>query len=162
MSELIIIMGVSGCGKSTIGKALAREIGAKFMEGDEFHSQANIDKMRAAVALTDEDRAGWLDAILEAARAAPDKALVLACSALTPYVQQRLMTSTRRLHWIHLAAPASLIQARLEARRGHFMSPELLESQFEALCPPKGAASINAAQPVKACLKEIRGILPAF
>lgn len=130
------------------------------MEGDAYHSPANIRKMSAATPLTDSDRAGWLDAILKAEQAAPERQIVLACSALTPYVQQRLMTSARRLHWMHLAAPIEIIGNRIERRSGHFMPPELLASQYKALFPPKSAAVINAAQPIEVCLAEIMKHLP--
>ncbi len=137
--RLIVIMGVSGCGKSTVGKALAARMGWLFIEGDDHHPSQNVAKMAAGRALCDADRAAWLDAIAAAVLGHGEPDVVLACSALTPFVQDRLRRDTGReavFCWID--APTALIAKRMEERE-HFMPPSLLQSQIEALSPPQCA-----------------------
>ena len=153
MGHLLVVMGVSGCGKSTIGRTLAQALAAPFLEGDDFHPAANIDKMRSGTPLSDDDRAAWLDAVLLSVDRSQAPVLILSCSALTPYVQQRLLNaSTRQVSWLHLKAPFDVIRARLQNRKSHFMTERLLESQFSALSPPDGVITIDAQQPVSACV----------
>lgn len=144
MRQLIVIMGVSGCGKTTVGQLLSRALTASFLEGDDFHPEANITKMTAGKPLTDNDRALWLDNILQAVNASASPTLTLACSALTPYVQSRLTGGTNRtISWVWLSAPYETIAARLKARDNHFMPVNLLKSQFAALSPPEDAIEIG-------------------
>lgn len=139
-------MGVSGCGKSTIGRKLSRALATKFLEGDSFHPPANIAKMSKGRPLTDNDRALWIDGILTAVSTSAAPVITLACSALTPYVQNRLLNGTqRRISWIWLSAPKDIIAARLADRENHFMPAALLQSQFEALSPPAGAIKIDVS-----------------
>lgn len=146
MNALIVIMGVSGCGKSTIGSKLSAQLSAPFLEGDDFHPKANIEKMTRGEAMTDEDRAAWLDAIAAKVSASHAPLLVLACSALTPYVQTRLRNAAdREITWVWLSAPKSIIEARLKARESHFMPASLLGSQLDALSPPKDALKIDVS-----------------
>jgi gluconokinase len=133
----IVVMGVSGSGKSTVGALLARHLGWDFKDGDAFHPPANVEKMRSGAPLTDADRWPWLDAI--AAHVAKLEAdgghVVVACSALKRVYRDRL-TKGGRVLFVHLAGSFELIDARMKARKNHFMPPSLLESQFATLEPP--------------------------
>jgi gluconokinase len=133
----IIVMGVSGCGKSTVGALLARELGWDFKDGDAFHPPANVEKMRSGAPLTDADRGPWLDAIAAhvAALETSGGHVVVACSALKRVYRDRLRAGGRVL-FVHLAGTYELIDARMKARKNHFMPPSLLESQFATLEPP--------------------------
>jgi carbohydrate kinase (thermoresistant glucokinase family) len=133
-----VVMGVSGSGKTTIGRALARELGAEFLEGDTFHPAANIAKMSRGEPLTDADRWPWLDRLAEElARARTEgRKIVLACSALKRIYRDRLRRGAPALSLIYLKGGMALIRRRLEARKGHFMPPGLLQSQFAALEEP--------------------------
>ena len=136
---IVLLMGVSGAGKTTIGERLATVLGASFHEGDQFHPPDNVAKMARGEPLTDDDRRPWLEAIAAAigrADAAGDTA-VLACSALKRAYRDTLRGACPSLRVVHLAGGADLIRGRLEARRGHFMPPTLLPSQFRTLEPPE-------------------------
>lgn len=136
----IIVMGVSGSGKSTIGALLAARLGWRFEDGDDFHPPANVAKMRAGTPLADEDRRPWLAAIaarLGRARAA-GQGVVIGCSALKRAYRDALRDGHADLRFLHLAGPIGLIAARQAARQGHFMPPSLMASQYEALEPPDG------------------------
>lgn len=157
MAALIVIMGVSGCGKSTTAQALSSAIGAPWLEGDDFHPANNIAKMTGGTPLTDEDRGPWVDAILAEVKSRSADRIILACSALTPFVQSRLARGTPRdISWILLTAPAALIAARLSAREGHFMPPTLLQSQYKALTPPVGAIECFVDQKIETIVSEIQ------
>ncbi len=134
----VIVMGVSGSGKSTIGMGLARALGWDFRDGDAFHPAANVAKMKSGAPLTDDDRWPWLDTI---ARHVTDLErqgahVVIACSALRRAYRDRLRASGARLRFVHLAGSFALIDARMKARRDHFMPASLLESQFATLEEP--------------------------
>ena len=131
-------MGVSGSGKSTVGRALAERLGWRFAEGDEFHSAASIAKMRAGVALTDEDRWPWLDAIAAWIRStrANGERCVVACSALKRAYRERIAAGRDDVRFVHLAADHDTIAARLARRTGHYMPLSLLRSQFDTLEAP--------------------------
>jgi gluconokinase len=136
--SVYVVMGVTGCGKSTIGAALAERLGVDFVEGDAYHPVENVKRMASGIALTDEDRAGWLHALanrIRAARAA-DTGLVLACSALKRSYRDILRSAAPELQFVFLDAPRSLLEERLAARRGHFMPASLLDSQLAALEKP--------------------------
>ncbi|MGJ8560724.1 MAG: gluconokinase [Litorimonas sp.] len=141
--SLIVIMGVSGCGKSTIGRALADKNGWPFLEGDRFHPAENIKKMASGIALTDQDRAGWIDNICEAVDGHSAPVLVLACSALTPFVRTRLGHVDRHIIFAHLKTDHVDMIARLSTR-DHFMPAQLLPSQYAALCVPDDAYEFDA------------------
>jgi len=132
-----VIMGVSGCGKSTVGQQLADACGHAFVEGDAFHSQANVDKMSAGQPLDDDDRRGWLGAIQEQIAGAREQGLglVVSCSALKRSYRDLLREADPALRFVHLDGPRVLIAERLAARRNHYMPPQLLDSQLAALEP---------------------------
>jgi gluconokinase len=131
----IVVMGVSGCGKSTIGMEVARRLGWDFRDGDAFHPPANVAKMRSGAPLTDDDRWPWLDAIAAevAGREGRGDHVVIACSALKRAYRDRLRATRRAIRFVHLAGSFALIDARMKARRDHFMPASLLESQFATL-----------------------------
>jgi gluconokinase len=138
IAPLVVIMGVTGSGKSLIGSALAQSLGVKFVDGDDFHSAENIEKMSSGVPLTDGDRAEWLAALareIHAARAA-DRGIVVACSALKRRYRDILRAGARDLNFILLNGTPKLIAERLAHRGGHFMPPSLLNSQLAALEKP--------------------------
>lgn len=132
-----VVMGVSGCGKSTIGQALASASAVSFVEGDQFHPPANVTKMSAGMALNDDDRADWLLALqgkLGEARQA-GVGLVLSCSSLKRRYRDLLRSADPALHFAHLSGARELIAGRMLARVGHYMPPSLLDSQFNDLQP---------------------------
>jgi gluconokinase len=133
-----IVMGVSGSGKSLIGRKLAERLGSAYVEGDEHHSPGNIAKMAAGMPLDDEDRREWLS-ILQARIALAvqrKESLVLACSALKRRYRDLLRTGDPDLVFVYLEGDRKLIESRMKQRTGHFMPPELLDSQFRDLEPP--------------------------
>jgi gluconokinase len=135
---VIVLMGVAGCGKSTVGVQLAEALGWPFRDADGFHPQANIDKMRSGVALEDADRWPWLDAIaawIDERRARGEPGIV-SCSALKRAYRRRIVGPREHVRLVHLAGSKELIAARLAARTGHFMPASLLASQLGALEPP--------------------------
>jgi gluconokinase len=141
----VIVMGVSGSGKSTIGRLLARRLRARFLDADDFHSAENVDKMRRGVALSDRDRAPWLARLNQALRdhAARGESVVLACSALKRSYRDRLMEGLPATHLVYLRGSRALLAARLSGREGHFMSPALLDSQLATLEEPRHAIIVD-------------------
>ena len=132
-----VVMGVSGCGKSEVGRQLAAALGVRFIEGDAYHPPANVDKMSAGIALDDGDRAGWLATLKGeiAAAAARGEGLVLACSALKRRYRDLLREADPDLRFVHLDGAPALIAQRMLARTAHFMPTSLLESQLRDLEP---------------------------
>ncbi|TFW31413.1 gluconokinase [Duganella callida] len=130
-------MGVSGCGKSSVGLQLAGALQVPFLEGDTYHSYANVAKMSAGVPLTDADRADWLWALHREIREARLKGngVVLSCSALKRRYRDLLRSADPELRFAHLAGPRELIAERMAARKDHYMPPALLDSQLAALEP---------------------------
>jgi gluconokinase len=154
---VVVVIGVSGSGKSTIGTMLARAMHCQFLEGDALHPQPNIDKMRAGTPLTDEDRGPWLTALharmLEFWRRGED--LVVSCSALKQAYRQTLEQGVP-VEWVYLKGSAELIHSRLEHRRDHFLKADLLASQFEALEEPAGAAMVvDVSLPPEVIVSEV-------
>ncbi len=149
---IVVVMGVSGVGKTTVGRILAERLGAVFLEGDKFHPPENVAKMSTGTPLTDEDREPWLRALAgEAERcAAQGRNVVIACSALKRSYRQ-VLTERAAMRFVHLTGDPALIKARLDARVGHYMPPALLPSQLATLEPPRadeGAVVIDiAAEP---------------
>lgn len=130
---VIVVMGVSGSGKSTVGGLLAERLGVPYAEADDFHPPANIAKMSAGHPLDDADRAPWLDAIAGWIAERGDRGGVVSCSALRRRYRDRLRRADPGLFFLHLDGPPELIASRLAARMEHFMPSGLLTSQFEAL-----------------------------
>jgi gluconokinase len=132
-----VVMGVSGCGKSTVGQALATANGVGFVEGDQFHPEANVAKMSAGVALNDDDRADWLLTLQAQIREAHERGegLVISCSALKRRYRDLLREGDPALRFAHLNGPKELIASRMQARVGHYMPTSLLDSQFRDLEP---------------------------
>lgn len=137
----LIVMGVAGCGKSSLGQAAAQALGLPLVEGDDFHSPASVAKMRAGIALSDEDRAGWLDALALQLQQHPG-GVVLTCSALKRAYRDRLRTATQHLRFAHLALAHDEALARVAARPGHVFPPSLVDSQFRALESPAGEPGV--------------------
>ncbi len=136
---IIVVMGVCGCGKTTVGRLLASRLGAAFLEGDELHPAANRNKMAAGIALDDDDREPWLDALAAAAVELSSRAtcVVVTCSALKRIYRDRLRTADRNMILVHLTGSKSLLQDRMRERRGHFMPAGLLDSQLATLQYPE-------------------------
>lgn len=132
-----VVMGVSGCGKSSVGIALAQALGVRFVEGDRFHSAANVAKMAAGTALTDDDRAEWLLSLQGEIRAAAAAGvgIVVSCSALKRRYRDLLRAGDPALRFAHLDGSRALIAARMAAREGHYMPLSLLDSQLATLEP---------------------------
>lgn len=150
-------MGVSGAGKTTIGEALARELGWRFLDADDFHPPQNVAKMAAGQALDDEDRKPWLDRLnLELWKLdARDESVVLACSALKERYRRRLAEGIKRLEWVYLKGDFELIGSRLAQRRHRYMPAALLQTQFDALEPPQRAIVVDVQADVAACVAAI-------
>jgi len=146
-------MGVSGCGKSTVGQLLASQLGYRFLDADEFHPPANVAKMAAGMPLSDADRQPWLE-LLNGKLRALDNA-VLACSALKESYRRLLANGIRDCRFVHLRGDIELIRARLSERKHRYMPASLLESQFDALEPPHGALAVDIAQPPARCVEII-------
>lgn len=148
--RVLIVMGVSGCGKSTVGQALGAALEWEFRDGDAFHPPANVAKMKSGAPLTDEDRWPWLDAIaryIDETRAQSGHAII-ACSALKRVYRDRLKGARPDVTFVHLAGSKELIEARMAARQNHFMPLGLLDSQFATLEAPsddEGAMIVSVA-----------------
>jgi carbohydrate kinase (thermoresistant glucokinase family) len=158
---VIFIMGVSGSGKTTVGRLLAKETGMPFFDGDDFHSTANKEKMKAGIPLTDEDRLEWLQQLnVLATEQGRSKGAVIACSALKEKYRTILGKGIQQLQWIFLKGDYELILGRVQQRKDHYMPPSLLRSQFDALEIPPSAITVDIDQPVTAMLQQIRSALP--
>ena len=150
-------MGVSGAGKTLVGRTLARDLGWPFIDADDLHPQSNIAKMAAGIPLEPADRMAWLDAI-RAALLKVDRAngdAVLACSALRAGFRDALRAGIRDVRFVHLVADRALIRARVASRTDHFMPVSLVDSQFETLEMPGDAIEIDASQPPEAIAQAI-------
>lgn len=159
-TRVYLLMGVSGSGKSTVGKALAETLACPFHDADDFHPEANVAKMAAGEPLTDADREPWLDAIATCVEQyiRDGRQAVLTCSALRRRYRQRLGLPRPGVLLIHLAGSRELLAARLRDRREHFFPPQLLDSQLAALEPPaadEDALEVDIAQPVTAAVQRI-------
>jgi gluconokinase len=155
--QTLILMGVSGSGKSTVGLALSQRLGWRFIDGDDLHPPANVAKMRRGQPLNDDDRWPWLDAVREVIveSLSGPWPTVVACSALKQRYRHRLMHGLAGVELVYLQGSFEAIYQRLQARQEHFMPPALLSSQFEALEPPQDAFAVDATQPVGAIVAAI-------
>ena len=153
---VVIVMGVSGAGKTTVAAHLARELGWEFLDADSFHSAANVAKMHAGIPLDDADRTPWLEALRrEIARAIQDRrSLTLACSALKDAYRQQLLAGPE-VRLVYLKGAFDVLRQRLVHRSGHFMTERLLASQLDALEEPADAITFDVQQPVADIVAEI-------
>ncbi|MCP9993267.1 gluconokinase [Streptomyces albogriseolus] len=133
--QVVVVMGVAGTGKTTIGPLLAARLGVPYAEGDDFHPQSNIAKMSAGTPLTDDDRWPWLDAIGDWAQGRAGLGGVVSCSALKRSYRDRLRAAAPGVVFVHLTGDRALIEDRMSHRQGHFMPTALLDSQFATLQP---------------------------
>jgi gluconokinase len=161
---VVVIMGPSGAGKTTVGRALAAALGWAFVEGDGLHSPANIEKMRRGEGLSDADREPWLQAIARLAGDALDRGVptVIACSALKAHYRDVIRADRAGVHFVYLKAHPHLLRHRLATRAGHFAGPALVESQLATLEEPHDdAITIDAALPPEEIVTAIRRALGA-
>ncbi|MBD2525395.1 gluconokinase [Nostoc sp. FACHB-133] len=158
---IIIVMGVSGSGKTTIGKLLADSLGWEFSDADSFHSPENVEKMRHGIPLTEADRMPWLQDLQTAIKhwLQENKNVVLACSALKDSYRQFLVSDSVRTKLVYLKGSYELIQIRLKERSNHYMSEKLLNSQFDTLEEPLDTISMDVAQPPQIIVQNIRTAL---
>jgi gluconokinase len=145
MTEVVVVMGVTGVGKSTVGRLIADALEVPFLDADDFHDDAAKAKMHAGIPLTDADRRPWLDRLNRALHDHAATGAVLACSALTAANRQRLTAGLTGLRYVLLTGDPELIRERIAARHGHFAGTALLPSQLEALDPPADAITVDVA-----------------
>lgn len=163
---VLVVMGVSGSGKSTVAKPLAARLGWPFQEGDDLHPAANVAKMKAGIALDDADRAPWLDAVATwiRGRMTADSGGVVTCSALRRAYRDRLRKAGDGVIFVYLEGSKTVIAERVANRHGHFMPPALLDSQFATLEPPtpnEHPIVVDIDQPAQRQVSEIIAALPA-
>ena len=158
---IVILMGVAGSGKTTVGRLLASALGWRFYEGDDFHPHPNIDKMQRGIPLTDADRWPWLQALREVIDAcqAQGSSAILACSALKQTYRDYLMQGCDEVKVVYLKGSYDLLYQRLAQRRGHFMPAGLLTSQFATLEEPQQGLSFDVATPPEVLVAAIRQAL---
>ncbi len=149
---IVLVMGVAGVGKTTIGEALARALGWRFIDADDYHPPQNVAKMKAGIALQDEDRWPWLSRLNKELKQSDDA--VLACSALKESYRQRLAQGIKDFAVVYLHGAAELIRARMAGRK-HFMPAALLESQLAALEPPARAIAVDVAADPLDCVAQV-------
>jgi gluconokinase len=154
---IVVVMGVSGSGKTTIGKLLAQRLGCEFLDGDDFHPPQNVAKMAAGTPLNDEDRWPWLEGLNAKLRARENA--VLACSALKQSYRDVLARDISHCRFVFLNGTLELIRARLKQRQHRYMPASLLESQFATLEPPVDALAVDIAQPPERCVEQIADAL---
>ena len=158
---VLILMGVTGAGKTTVGNLLARKIGWRFYDADDLHPAANKEKMNHGIPLSDEDRLPWLNAV----RGLIEKCLsegtdaVIACSALRQAYRDVLLIDPARVRFIYLKGSKALIEQRLAQRTGHFMNKDLLQSQFDTLEEPTDAITVDVSGDPDSVVESIRARL---
>ena len=161
MTRRLVIMGVSGCGKSSVGARLATRLGLNYRDGDDLHPPENVAKMRAGMPLTDGDRWPWLDRVGQVLLA--EAPVIVGCSALKRAYRDRIRTAAGGpVTFVHLAGSQEVIAARMALRQGHYMPLSLLDSQFAALEPPAAeeAITVSIDQPLEALVADILRQLP--
>jgi gluconokinase len=156
-TRFFIVMGVSGCGKSSVGKALADSLGWDFYDADYFHPPENVAKMTNGIPLDDSDRAPWLASLRDmiSSNLKADKPGVLACSALKERYRQQLLDSNDGVQIVYLKGSYDLIWSRMEKRTDHYMKPHMLKGQFETLEEPTNALTMDIAMSLDDIVQEI-------
>ena len=156
-TRFLIVMGVSGCGKTSVGKALADSLGWDYYDADDFHPPENVAKMANGTPLNDSDRAPWLASMHELISSSlkADHSGVLACSALKERYRQQLLKDNEGVQIIYLKGTYDLIWSRMEKRTDHYMKPHMLQSQFEALEEPSNALTMDISSSVEEIVREI-------
>ena len=156
-ARFLILMGVSGSGKTTIGKSIASKLGWDFYDADDFHPPENIAKMETGIPLTDSDRAPWLASLHDMIESCltRNRPGVLACSALKERYRQKLLEGNDDVQLIYLKGSYELIWSRMSARKDHYMKPDMLRSQFDALEEPIDALTIDISQSADEIVQEI-------
>ena len=154
---ILILMGVTGSGKTTVGRLFAESFGWKYFDADDFHSPVNVEKMKRGIPLNDADRQPWLEALQKVIRASieQNESAVLACSLLKESYR-RVLLINECVRLVYLAGDYALIKQRLEARSGHYMNPALLDSQFQTLEEPTDCLRVDAALPPAKIVARIR------
>ncbi len=153
---VFILMGVSGSGKTTIGKRVSQELGVPFYEGDDFHPPENIAKMSSGIPLVDKDRVPWIDALVRALNEKESKDAVVACSALSRFIRERIRGGLKDpAKFIWLTARPEIIEERLRQRGQHYMKAGMLASQFAALQMPQTARQVDVERPVDEVVAEV-------
>ena len=157
---IIVLMGVTGSGKTTVGRLLAEDLGWTYIDADDFHSEPSIEKMKAGIPLNDADRKPWLESLRESVRDCLFRSenAVFACSALKESYREFLLLD-ERVKLVYLKGNYQAIRERLAQRRGHYMDPALLDSQFETLEEPSECLRIDAASEPRAIISIIRDSL---
>lgn len=154
---IVVVMGVSGCGKTTIGELLASRLAYPFLDADEFHPPENVAKMAAGTPLSDADRWPWLEALN--AKLIANQSAVLACSALKESYRNVLSKGLTDCRFVHLRGSIELIRARMKERRHRYMPASLLESQFATLEPPADAIEVDIGLSAPECVAAIKARL---
>jgi gluconokinase len=161
MIRRIVLMGVAGCGKSSVGEALAPRLASRYIDGDDLHSSENVEKMRTGIPLTDADRWPWLGRIGEVLQT---DNTIIGCSALRRIYRDRIREiAGAPVRFVHLSGSREVIASRMAARTGHYMPTTLLDSQFATLelpTPEENALTVDIDQPLDAIVTEILAALP--
>lgn len=160
--RVLIMMGPTGCGKTTVGRLLAQKLAWPFIDADDFHPPANVAKMRQGVALDDADRRPWLEALrvaIERWRLVGQSG-IMACSALKKTYRQILGVDQQTVRTVYLQGSFELLHTRIKARRNHFMPADLLQSQLDTLEPPAGGLTVDISVPPEAIVAQIINQIP--
>jgi gluconokinase len=155
---IVIVMGVAGSGKTTVGKGLADDLGWAFYDADDFHPPENVAKMAQGIALTDADRMPWLEALAALSRdvLAAGQSAVIACSALKRAYREVLRVDAIQVRFVYLKGDYALFLNRLRQREDHFMKPDMLRSQFDTLEAPRDALTVDADQTPEVITQNIK------
>jgi carbohydrate kinase (thermoresistant glucokinase family) len=160
MKKVVFVMGVSGSGKTSVGRLLAKELSVLFVDADDHHPTSNIEKMSRGIPLNDADREPWLDKLNEIAQDHVNSGCVIACSALKEVYRKRLSESIEsNVIWIYLKGTYDQIYGRMKERKGHFMGAKMLRSQFEALEEPENAIQMDIADSPEVLVDHIKSHL---
>jgi carbohydrate kinase (thermoresistant glucokinase family) len=159
---IVLVMGVSGSGKTTIGEALARELGWKYLDADDYHPRENIAKMAAGIPLEDSDRGPWLEKINEELLKIQKQgeSAVVGCSALKQAYRERLARRLREFEVVYLRGDFELLESRIAARKHRYMPASLLQSQFDTLEPPAHAIEVDVSASIERSVAKIKKQLP--